>query len=60
MKRVLTWIEEEKIVLLIILLAVGILLSELSGHIMLGGMLIYGAIIIAALSAGHSLYLKFK
>lgn len=60
MKRVLTWIEEERILLLIILIGVGLILKTLPDLEVLGGMLIYGVVILAIFNAVHKLYLKFK
>ncbi len=60
MKRILTWIEEERILLLIILIGVGLILKTLPDLVVLGGLLVYGAVILAVLSAVHKLYLKFK
>ena len=60
MKRVLTWIEEERILLLIILIGVGLILKTLPDLVVLGGLFIYCAVIVAVLNAAHKLYLKFK
>lgn len=60
MKRVLTWIEEERILLLIILIGIGLILKTLPDSVVLGGLFIYGAVILAILSAAHKLYLKLK
>ena len=60
MKRILTWIGEERILLLIILIGVGLILKTLPDLVVLGGLLVYGAVILAVLSITHKLYLKFK
>ena len=60
MKRILKWIEEEKITVQIFLLAIGIVLSPLPNWEMLGAMFLYGVIIVSILSLSHSLYLKLK
>ncbi|MEK7173058.1 MAG: hypothetical protein AAB740_03710 [Patescibacteria group bacterium] len=60
MKRILTWVEEERILLLLILIGVGLILKTLPDLVLFGGMLIYGAVILAVLSAVHKLYSKFK
>jgi len=60
MKRVLNWILEEKITLMVLLLAIGIILSSLSNLVFFGAMVIYAVIFIALLTAGHKLFLKFK
>lgn len=60
MKRVIRWVVEERITLLIFLLVVGIVLGSLSHWSVLGGMMMYGVLILAVLSLGHSLYLHLK
>ncbi|MBN1502539.1 hypothetical protein JW930_03275 [Candidatus Woesearchaeota archaeon] len=60
MKRVIYWILEEKITLMILLLAIGIILSTMHSLAMLGGMVVYSVIILAVLNAGHKLLLKYK
>ena len=60
MKRVLNWIEEEKITLQVILLSIGILLGYMSPWGLLGLYIIIAVLILSVLSAGHKLYLKFK
>jgi hypothetical protein len=60
MKKMLNWVEEERITLLVILLGIGVILKTLPNLVMLGGMLIYGSVIIAVLTLGHKLYLKLR
>ena len=60
MKRVLNWIEEEHVILLILLLTIGIILSTLPDITLFSGLIFYGVITLSLLKAGHSLYLKFK
>jgi hypothetical protein len=60
MKRVVMWIVEEKVTLMLLLLGVGIILHSFNSWVTLGGMVIYGVVIISLLTACHKLYLKFK
>jgi hypothetical protein len=58
MKRVLNWIEEEKIAITILLLAIGIILNSPPNNFVFTGMLIYGSILIVVFHLLHTLYLK--
>ena len=60
MKRILTWIVEEKIAVTILLLGIGIILNSPPNDFVLYGLFIYGAILIVVLHLLHKLYLKFK
>lgn len=59
MKRVLTWIEEEKITVTIFLFTVGVVLNTPPTHFVFTGMIMYGSILIILLHLLHRLYLKF-
>lgn len=60
MKRILNWVEEEKIAIMILLLGIGVILSSPPPTFVLGGLFIYGAIIFAILHLLHKLYLKLR
>jgi len=60
MKHVLKWIEEEKIAIMILLLAIGIVLNSPPASYDFGAFFIYAATIIAVFHLGHRLYLKYK
>jgi len=60
MKRILNWIEEEKISVTIFLLGIGVVMNAPPKEFVFSGMLIYGAIFIIVLHLLHRLYLKFK
>ncbi len=60
MKRILRWVEEEKISLAILLLAIGIILNSPPQAWLFAGMFLYGSIIIIILHLVHKLYVKFK
>jgi hypothetical protein len=59
-KRVLSWLEEEKIAITVFLLGIGIILSSPPRAFIFSGMLIYAAILIVVLHLLHRLYLKFR
>ena len=60
MKRVLKWIEEEKIAIMVLLVAIGLILNTPPTKFMWSGFLIYAAILIGVFHLGHRLYLKYK
>ena len=60
MKRVLKWIEEEKIAITVFLLAIGVIMNSHPRAFVFSGLLIYGAILIIVLHLLHRLYLKLR
>ena len=60
MKRILTWVDEEKIAVTILLLGIGVILNSPPSTFVFSGILIYGSIIIITLHLLHKLYLKYK
>ncbi|MBN2368413.1 hypothetical protein JXC34_05330 [Candidatus Woesearchaeota archaeon] len=58
MKRILNWIEEEKITLMIILLSVGILFGYVAHWELLGLYIILSVLVLSVLNIGHKLFLK--
>ncbi len=60
MKRILRWAIEERIALLILLLAIGTILNSPPKTFIFADFFIYGVIIIAVLHLSHKLYLKLR
>jgi len=60
MKRIVKWVQEEKIAIIVFLLAIGTILNSPPTDFMLSGMLMYGAILILAFHLGHRLFLRLK
>jgi|GEM_PF-4928024 hypothetical protein len=60
MKHVWKWIVEERIAILILLLAIGIVLNSPPTNYDFGAFLLYAVIIIVVFHLAHRLYLKYK
>jgi hypothetical protein len=71
MKKILSWIEEERIAIIVLLLGIGIVLNSQNAGIIknfppptitlvFSGMFLYGALLLILLHLSHKLYLKLK
>ncbi|MEK6816179.1 MAG: hypothetical protein AABY09_01075 [Nanoarchaeota archaeon] len=60
MKRILHWIEEEKIAITVLLLGIGVILNSQPNNFVFTGMFLYGSVLIIITHLIHKLYLKLR